>query len=376
MIAIIQPFVPHYRTDFFNKLSQKIKLDLYCYQGQDKLKASNFFKGKVKASPLKAIAIGPLLVYNPFALLDKKYDTLVLMLHFGHLTTWLILLLKPLLKKKIILWGHGISIKRYIKEESKPNIFLKWMIGLSDGLWVYTDKEYYLWNKQFPKLSITSLGNTISNVEDIVKLSDEKNKRDLKLEFKIFQPRVLIYCARFNEPGRRVDLLLKLIENLDPEKYAFIIIGAGRLKPDFIKFRHVYDFGEVYERNLKEKLFNIADVYFQPGWVGLSVVEAMAYGKPVFTFERSKDVLQCVEYHYIKSGYNGMIFKTFTECLERIVSLTEAEIDQLSSNALEFVKKELTMEKMVSQAFRLLEDVCKGVDPEVYQHHSGIKSKS
>ena len=78
---------------------------------------------------------------------------------------------------------------------------------------------------------------------------------------------------------------------------------------------------------------NIADIYFQPGWVGLSIVEAMAYGKPIFTFERSENTKQCVEYSYIKSSYNGLIFKDIDSCINTIANLGKDEIKRLGDNA-------------------------------------------
>lgn len=44
-------------------------------------------------------------------------------------------------RKQIILWGHGISVKRYLAEEKKCNWLLRFMISMSDGVWLYTDKE-------------------------------------------------------------------------------------------------------------------------------------------------------------------------------------------------------------------------------------------
>ncbi len=59
-----------------------------------------------KHIPSKLIK-GKLLFYNPFSLLGKENKVLVLMLHFAHLGTWILLLTKWLHHKKIILWGAG-----------------------------------------------------------------------------------------------------------------------------------------------------------------------------------------------------------------------------------------------------------------------------
>lgn len=350
-VAILQPFVPHYREEFFSKLGQAKKIDVFCYEGSETLKGGNFLQGNTKVKIVRSIKLGKFIIYNPFNFLNKKYDIIVLMLNFGHLSTWLILFFKPFIKQKIILWGHGISVKRYVHEESKPNVLLRWMITFSDGVWFYTNKECSLWKRAFPNLKAISLDNTISNLDEILEINNKNlDKAELKLKYDIHQPRVIIYCARFNEPGRRADLLLRLIEELDPNTYAFIIIGEGKLKPDFKRFMNVYDFGEVYDRGKKNELFYVSDIYFQPGWVGLSIVEAMAYRKPVFTLERSKEILQCVEYAYLKDSWNGKVFKGIEDCLLTLKSIDDDEIQQLGNNAYEYVKKNLTMSRMVNNA--------------------------
>ncbi|WP_343671616.1 glycosyltransferase [Chitinophaga sp.] len=349
MIGILQPYIPHYREEFFNMLREQLPMDLYCYEKQADIGKHHFKEGNTGIIPLRAWMKGPFVLYNPFPLLNRKYNVLVLMLNFGHLSTWLILLLKPFIKQKIVLWGHGISVKRYVKEEKKPHLLLRWMIALSDGVWFYTKKELDVWKTFMPKLNGHALNNTISGVDAILEL-DMPDKQSLRERYGITQQRVLIYCARFNEPGRRVDLLVELIERLSPEGFAFVIIGDGRLKPDFSRYTHVHDFGALYDRKIKDELFSMADVYFQPGWVGLSIVEAMSYGKPVFTFKRSESVLQCVEYSYIKHGHNGMIFDSMRDCIDALALTTEKEIGRMGENARAYVRKELTMDTMADNA--------------------------
>lgn len=278
------------------------------------------------------------------------------MLNFGHLTTWFLLLTKFIHKKRIILWGHGISVKRYIKEEKTPDFLLRTMISLSDGVWFYTEQEKKMWSRIFPNKQLTSLSNTISEVELIIE-EQTLDKMLLKQKHGIQQEKILIFCARFNNADRRTDLLVKLIGLLDNKLFGFIIVGGGTLKPDFNGLSNVYDYGEVYDRNLKNELFNIADIYFQPAWVGLSIVEAMAYGKPIFTFKRSPSLLQCVEYSYIEHGKNGLIFDNIDSLISNLEILSTSEIDAMGNQARYYVKANLMSEKMVTSALSSLNNI-------------------
>lgn len=223
------------------------------------------------------------------------------------------------------------------------------MISLADGVWFYTEAELKIWKQTFPELNAIALGNTISGIEDILSLNDQ-NKIVLKEKYKIKQNIIFIFCARFNTPHRRLDLLLEIIERSDKAKYGFIIIGDGKLKPDFGAYSNVYDFGSIYDTQVKNELFIISDIYLQPGWVGLSIVEGMAYGKPVFTFRRTQDILQCVEYSYIIENFNGRMFSSVDEFNEGVESLDSQEIKRMGANAKQFVSTQLRMDLMVGNA--------------------------
>lgn len=359
-IVHLQPIIPHYREEFFSLLAKRTNQDIYIYEKVKDAKESSFNivgNEKYRQIPAKMFK-GGILLYNPFTLVNGKYDVFVLMLNFTHITTWLLLFTKFLHHRKIILWGQGISVRRYLKEEKKPDWKLKLMIKLADGIWFYMDKEKEQWRNLFPNKTMVALHNTLTGVDEMVKYRPTLSVEELKEKYGIKQKVILIFCARFTA-DRRVDLLLDTIKRLDKRKYGFVIIGAGASKPDFSHYDNVYDFGAVYDTAVKRELFALADIYFQPGWVGLSIVEAMAYGKPIFTFERSEETLQCVEYSYIRHGENGLIFHDINDCIDSIEGLSDVEIKRLGNNAREYVAEHLTIEQMVDNAMSVIDNVCK-----------------
>jgi hypothetical protein len=251
-VTILQPHVPHYREQFFYEFGNLNVLDIYCYEDENNGSLKNFKKSNVNSKFVRNFKFGQFLFYNPIKFLNKKNDILILMLHFGHITTWLLLLTKFVHKKKIILWGQGISVKRYLKQEKKPSVLLKLMIYFADSVWLYTKKEQDLWSAVFPKKQIVALNNTISNVENILNFRHPSSCSDLKNKYRITQDICFIFCARFDNPYRRIDLLLKIINRLDSKKFGFIIIGQGIYKPDFSNFNNVHDFGSVYDIEKKK----------------------------------------------------------------------------------------------------------------------------
>lgn len=355
-VAFIQPEVPHYRVSFFRELSNRVKnITVYVYNSLDKSKKQGFCveQGEYVKCISNKQHYG-VLFYNPKPLLQKDVDVLVLMWHFAHVTTWLLLLTKWIHRKKIIIWGQGISVKRYLVEEKRPNILMKWMLALADGAWIYMEKEAEFWKNIFPKKRIVALNNTLSGVEEMVEYKTPCSKDELKSKYNIKEKIILLFCARFNNPYRRVDLLFKTIEQLDDTIFGFVVIGEGSYKPDFSTFKNVYEFGAVYDENIKRDLFALSDVYFQPAWVGLSIVEAMAYGKPICTFERREDILQCVEYSYIEDGKNGLIFKGIDDCVNQISNLNEDVVIRMGDYARSKIKTKIIMKKMVENACLVL----------------------
>lgn len=147
---------------------------------------------------------------------------------------------------------------------------------------------------------------------------------------------------------------MEIIRRLDSSKYGFVIIGAGETKPDFSTFVNVHDFGALYDTATKQELFAIANLYFQPSWVGLSIVEAMAYGKPICTFQRTKSTKQCVEYSYIINGINGLLFSDIDDCINKITSLSKEDMQRMGKNARQFVIQNLSPSKMVERAWSIL----------------------
>ena len=355
-IAHLQPFVPHYREEFFEGLSRRVKQTVYVYKDDRAAGATgcNISATEHKYISNKLMKGGMLLVYNPLPLLRGRYDALVLMLHSGHITTWLLLLTKWLHRRKIILWGQGISVTHYIEQERRPSPVRRLQIALADGVWLYMEKERRQWQAIFPHKPMVALNNTLTGVSFMTSYKPYCTVEELKAKYGISQETVLIFCARFNGL-RRTDLLIETIRRLDPQRFAFVIIGGGDLKPNFSPYHNVHDFGPLYDTDIKRELFALSDIYFQPGWVGLSIVEAMAYGKPVFTFRRSRETLQCVEYSYIQHGYNGMILNDIDHCVSTLSGLSQSDISRMSRNARSYVADNLTMEQMIERAMTVVD---------------------
>jgi len=350
-IIFVQPLIPSYRDSFFKELRKRLNFDLYVYFSESYLRKNNFGLSIQPTRYIANIHIGNALILNVFSLIFGSHKIIVLCAEMKIVTNWLVLILARFAGKKVVLWGHGLDARFYNEQLKKMPFLRRLMYQLSDGAWFYTKNEQNIWKNILPSLKSIALGNTADVPYNQIPSSVSK-KRSLKAEYGINTDFNFIFCARFNCLHRRNDLLVQFIERLDKTRFGFIIIGEGYLKPDFSKYKNVYDFGELYDRKTKSDLFTVADAYFQPAWCGLSIVEAMAYGKPVLTFKRSKDIMQCVEYGYIQHGFNGLLFENMDELLDYVTQCRKDVLDQIGLHAKQYVKGHLTIENMVDNAVK------------------------
>lgn len=348
-IAIIQPLIPSYRQEFFLRLSSKINYDLFTLSEKKSKHREGLSESNTNVKHLKTLQFKQFRWFNPFPIL-RRYKTIVLCGESSIITNWVILLLSKFVRNRILIWGHGVTYSK-----NKPiNLLHKLMYFLCDGGIYYTQKEMRYWKIKFPHKNMTALNNTLYVNQDYLKLLNS-NKVDsinaLKNKYEITQRKLFISCYRFTNPNRRNDLLESVIAQSDKDNVGFIIIGDGYLKPDFSKYSNVYDFGFVWNDKLKTELFFIADFYLQFGAVGLSIVEAFAYGIPVITLRRSMKVKQGTEYFYLKNEYNSLLLNTI-EDFNSIYKISDDILETMSRNALNTYDSTLQIDNMVDNFIR------------------------
>jgi glycosyltransferase involved in cell wall biosynthesis len=355
-IAVIQPIIPSYREDFFKILKESLNVDIYVYENHDSIKDQHFNISNIPVKQLKSITVlSKYTLFNPLPILKSRYNLVILIGNLNNLTIPFLLIFLKFIKVKTILWGHGISIHSYLKEEKRLNPLRILFHKLADHIWLYTDAEKNIYQNYFLASKITALNNTI-NIKKITNRAPSKKNYLLK-KYNIKTPINFIFCARFTLLERRADLLKDIILQLDPSKFGFIIIGDGPFKPKFSEQSNVLCFGSLYDDNIKNELFDIADLYLQPAWLGLSVNEAFAYGKGILTFKRSEKIKQCVEYSYLNAN-NSYIANDIDEMLCFIRKLTPEIITTLQNNALNYALERLTMESMTSKAINSIKTLC------------------
>lgn len=110
-VNIQQPSIPTYRKDFFDKLNNFVSLRIFF--GSEKEIPSEFpFNVDLKYYKLYNLCIGKFQIKwhtAQIAAVRKDTDVVILSWDVRYLTLWLAIFKAKIIKKPLILWGHGYS---------------------------------------------------------------------------------------------------------------------------------------------------------------------------------------------------------------------------------------------------------------------------
>lgn len=359
-ISLQQPSIPTYRRPFFEKLNQKIDLHLYYgYNGVPSDLPDNIDK---HFYPLR---IFDFKIFNikwhlaQIKAVTRKNDAIILSWDVQYLTLWLALLKGFLLNKPLILWGHGYSkndsfLKRKIR--NIPAHLVKAIIlydfHTAEGL----KKIKGLKNKIF--VAPNSLDYRKIQESKNYWLGDNSGLKQFQIENAIDKTYNIIYIGRIYKENHLEILLNGIKEALSEIKeLRLIIIGNNNEYTSELKTvaaelgisDKIIWTGAIYDENKIAPWMLSSKIFCYPENVGLSLIHAFGYGLPAIT----NDLFDShnPEIWALKDGVNGLVYQknNYKNLAQQIIKLYKDEDlrKKLSSNALETVKENYNLDKMV-----------------------------
>lgn len=314
-ICIIYNFAQKYREAIYKLIDKEWECDWYF--GQNNTDIAGFETEILKNAKIVSTKI----IKDPFyykkgvfkLLWNKKYNTFLMLGDFNCLTTWSILLFKPLIAphKKIYLWTHG-----WYGRESKTKKFLKKIFfHNADAILLYGNYARNLMIKE---------GYNPDKLFVIHNSLDFENQSNLRLSVPNDSPFVnhfknnlpnLIFIGRLTKV-KRLDMIIEAMKILAERnvKVNLTLIGNGS-EIESLKYLtqknnltdRVWFYGACYDDNLNASLIYHSDLCVAPGNVGLTAMHSMAYGTPVLTHDNF--TMQMPEFEAIKEGLTGSFFK-------------------------------------------------------------------
>ena len=207
----------------------------------------------------------------------------------------------------------------------------KWYYSNVDASLAYANSAYKIHESYGLKKDQIFVSCNSPDTEPLIKEKQNVLAEGADLKY---NPFCLIHIGRLVK-WKRVDLLLESTKNLLKQfpLTELIIIGTGpeeenlKLQAKMLGISNKVNFaGSIYNQDLARYLLS-SGIYVLAGMGGLSINEAMAFGKPVIC-----SVCDGTEQELVRDGYNGLYFNNGS-----VESLTE-KIKYLFEN-IEIIKK-------------------------------------
>lgn len=361
-VLIYYKFLPHYRTDFFEKLKVKLakkNIELVLLYGKLKDNKRNDEVVLTWAIPIPNHFIrffGVEFIWQSGLSFVKKGDLIVVEQASKLLLNYWLVIFRKLLKIKLAYWGHGIDMQK--DKNDIKNQFKKKILKYCDWWFTYTEgcKKIVVANG-FPSNKITVVQNSI-DTQTLSKQYDEiciDELKELRSSLGINErDSVGIFCGSLYKE-KRVEFLLEAIQLIKKQvpTFHFIFIGSGIdvvIIKEFTKENsYVHYVGNQFGRD-KTKYFKISELFLMPGLVGLAILDSFALRTPMIT---TTYPYHSPEIEYLETGKNGLITSnTLEDFVDGVVTtLNNRELLTTLIKGCEAATSIYTVDKMVDNFY-------------------------
>jgi len=305
-------------------------------------------------------------------ILKNRPDCVLALNNSTNLTEYLCVILCRLMGIRFVWWTHGYdhkpnksSFKQGLKN-SYTSLFLKF----ANAVIVFSESgKAYLVKKGIGVKKIFVAPNTL----DTDKLAGVKNRLESVFNRTEFihekfpnvptDSRFILFSGRINHYKKVHNLIECLaLTSKDRNDIHIVIIGDGAksaevkgLTKELGLESNVHFLGSIFDDEEVAKYFLLSDLFIIPGLVGLAIVHAFSYGKPLITEDIS---YHSPEIQYLIDGENGYFVPE--DDVQKMADLilkslaNEAELQRLSKNALMTVQKSASIKNMTDSMYLAL----------------------
>lgn len=303
-VTIIQPVIPHYRLDFFQRLADHFgdrfqvyasEIDMGALTSQTADRPWNSNLGPIK-SIFKAFDWQVGISKVPLS----RNDVLVLSGAARTLSNLLLIVRAKMKGVRIVWWGQ------YLSPTSSPvRLFLRTLLmRLADAILFYTDEEIAAYRQtkigKKDRRIISSLNNGI-NVAPIAELRRQYDPAE--------RDNAILFIGRLTVKSR-FRLLIDALSDPKLSDVTLHVIGDGAHLDDFQKHANdrsvdhqiVWHGGQTDEGQISQ-IANRCKAFVYPGDIGLSLIHGLAYGLPCIVHsERSRHMPEIAAFDPNKNG--------------------------------------------------------------------------
>jgi glycosyltransferase involved in cell wall biosynthesis len=275
---LVETIFPDYRMPLFCALKEKYRRNITLACG------STSFSKTLKTAPgANEIAS---IVENQFFLKRRllwqdgviseavEADQAILEFCLRAISTWRVIRLRRQLGKRTILWGHARGRRRSFEP------IRRWMLRNSDEFIAYTHSEQRELVAEFPQLRVHVAPNACLWERDCSPAPPSPEQRDIIYVGRLVPEKKPLLLAEAYAKGR--------VKNLIPRDARLIVVGEGPerepmemvLRRSHLEGTALFT-GHISNTDALRRQYATALCSVSPGYVGLSVTQALAFGVPM-----------------------------------------------------------------------------------------------
>lgn len=358
-IIIIQPALPAYRLDFFERLASKIGEEFKLYYSSSNLgiltDSPPTHNWAIKIGAIKSLIPGLTWQEGAISTPIKRGDIIIIPGDARCLSNLILLVRARLIGAKTVLWGQlwSATSKRY------RFILRVLLMRLANSLLFYTDIEATTYRQKYSKYDnriITSLNNGI-NADKIISLREKYDTKNRGEE--------LLFIGRLTEKSD-LQILIHALAQEELNEVCLHIIGDGpdanilkKLAEDLEISKKIFWHGGTTDEKKIADIANRCAIFVYPGGVGLSLIHAMAYGLPAILHDDISTHMP--EIAAFEAGKTGTTFakgniKSLSKCISNLIKDKKSRTN-MSLHAKSQVDNKFNTEKMTERFLDLLKEL-------------------
>lgn len=337
----------HYRVKVYSYLSRFLKkrgwgLSVICSKKDDEFCDFNYH--------LADITLKNVIQY----VLKNDISTVILFINMKRWRLFPLIITLRLLGKKVIYWGHG----KNLQDESNiaKNFLYKIAFFLSSSILLYNKisiKKYIptFWHKK------SYYANNSIDLSDACCL----RKPSAVLKELNFENSFNICVIGRIQERKKIPTLCDAVRKLKHKNVTLTIIGniEDQSVLQYKEDTNIALLGPIVGAE-KYDYLNACSLYCLPGTVGLSIVDALCFGKPFIAIDDGV-IKHSPEVIYLKDGKNGFLLNELNvEALVEKISCyinDPSLIERHSSESLNIYRNEANIDKMAEGFLKALNHV-------------------
>jgi len=303
---ILQTVAPDYRRKLYDYIKQEFGESFAVYAGLE------YFETTVKTDTTIAgfKQIKNNFLFNRSFLIQTgmwrdvaRCNTLVMEMNPRILSNWVALIIRKLLNKKTILWGHAWPRSG---SQSKSDKLRKIMRDMGDSIIVYTKSQKEELIKAQPHLKVNYAPNALYFKNEMNVSTKETSEGINNLIYvgrltSLKKPKLLLEAFHMAMPELEKNVNLIFVGDGEEKSALEAYVRENKLEYRVILTGHVSDYTKLSEYYSKA-LFSVS-----PGYIGLSVTQSFGFGVPMLV---SRDENHSPEIEAVIENENALFFET------------------------------------------------------------------